>query len=1033
MIEGNKFPTFTNPYQRPQTLGNFKQLTDETILDALQLHVEAQGEKTAYTFLESDDSRVSITYRELDGRARRIACVLLENAKPGDRALMMYPAGLDFIEAFLGCLYAGIVAVPAYPPVKNRNAARILAIAKDCDPKLLLCTTESIRNVEGEFANSISGSIVVETDKKSVEYHNSLPQLESGKLAFLQYTSGSTSAPKGVSISHGNLLANEVGIHKQFDFTKESVMVSWLPMFHDMGLIGCILSPLFVGYPSILMAPNTFLREPVEWLRAVTEFRGTCIGAPNFAYDLCLKKITNEQKKELDLSSLNITFNGAEPVRADTLARFNQSFAECGLNENAWFPCYGMAETTLIVSGGPPLVEARISLVDPLALERHFIVDVEKGVDEGQKLVGCGQIGPDLEARIVHPEAFIERQADEVGEIWLHGTSVAKGYWNRPDETTASFQAKLPGDSRDWFRTGDYGFIRDDELYVTGRLKDLIIIRGRNIYPQDIELIVEQHLDFVEPNGCAVFSVQIEAEESLVVVIEGTRSMVRWAKDKNKFATELTDLKQKIAALRTSILDQFGVTLKDIVFVRPATFPRTSSGKVQRQLCRKLHLEDELNCLQLEVSNNCELIKKSERDGVAKRNVNSTAGSRYPQGEKDYAVFVVKDAIESWANDEGIALSVLNREVAFNSLPLDSIATIDVVTRIEKSTSAKIQPGILLQYKTIGALADYLAESKLTLKVDTTSSGSHHWASDSCVEQSHGETTSRTKDDPAALSDTSNSSGNRLLYNFQQVICLTAPMFLASFAALSPLVLLSDPFALIAVCFLSPLIFFLTYLLVCCCLGRCYSGQITAGQFTRCTLQKKYRNRRLYGACWCAIYYFGPFYNIILSLPMLKKIVFRSFGYSGSLNWNIYPDTWIRDLPLLHIGEDAYIANKATLGTNLPLKGGQILVDHIRIGTRSMIGHLAMIGAGTEIGNDTVVGHGCVIGIYVSVGPRSDISPLSALDSFVQVGKDCSIGVDCVIHQGVVISDGLTIQPSSVIPQGVSISSQQEADAYAPS
>lgn len=473
-----------------------------TLIDVLRQHAETTPERVLYTFLQDDNQRETLTFAELDDRARTLAGAFLQDPAPGDRALMTYPPGLEFIEAFLGCLYAGIVAVPAYPPKKNRNAERVLAIARDCEPRLILCTAETLGNVQGEFAEAIKGAEVLLTDEISAGNGTGLPDITPDGLAFLQYTSGSTSEPKGVMVSHGNITANEQLIQKYFDFDQSSVVISWLPMFHDMGLIGALFAPLFVGFPAVLMAPNTFLQEPFKWLQAVTEFAGTTTGAPNFAYDLCVRKITSEQKRHLDLSSLKIAYNGAEPVRAETLERFSAAFAECGFRPEACFPCYGMAETTLLVSGGPPLVATNILSLDSDTLERHRIAEATNG----QRIVSCGQVGPDLEVRIVDPEASVECSPVEIGEIWVHGTSVAQGYLHRPEETEATFQAKLVGDDRHWLRTGDYGFLRGGELYVTGRLKDLIIIRGRNIYPQDLERAVERALPFVEANSCAAFS-----------------------------------------------------------------------------------------------------------------------------------------------------------------------------------------------------------------------------------------------------------------------------------------------------------------------------------------------------------------------------------------------------------------------------------------------------------------------------------------------------------------------------------------------
>jgi len=575
-------------------------VTTESILDALRSHVDSQGDVTAYTFLKSDEERLSITYRELDQRARRIAHGLLQQAEPGDRALMMYPAGLDFIQAFLGCLYAGIVAVPAYPPKKNRNAERILSIAHDCTPRLLLCTSETKRNVEGEFAESVSGATVIITDELESAANCSLPQIHSDQLAFLQYTSGSTAAPKGVMVTHGNMVANEMLIQKYFEFTKESVMVSWLPMFHDMGLIGGILAPLFVGFPSVLMPPNSFLWRPLRWLQAVSEFRGTCTGAPNFAYDLCVARIKPQEKTDLDLSSLRIAYNGAEPVRAQTLRNFTEAFAECGFHPNASFPCYGMAETTLLVSGGPPLAVTNIVTLDQSEFEKHRVVDAEVG----QEIVSCGQVGSDLHVRIVDPATLVECSSDEIGEVWVAGKSIADGYLSRPKETTEAFGFALGSTGENWFRTGDYGFLREGELYVTGRLKDLLIIRGRNIYPQDIEQQVEEFFQLDTPNSVAAFMVEVEGNETIGIVVEASKPIHQLARANRKNSNgdlngSIEEFRSMVRKSREWVSQNFEATLSHICVVKPGTFPRTSSGKVMRSKAHRDFIEGNTSALEL--------------------------------------------------------------------------------------------------------------------------------------------------------------------------------------------------------------------------------------------------------------------------------------------------------------------------------------------------------------------------------------------------------------------------------------------------
>ncbi|WP_161602535.1 aminotransferase class I/II-fold pyridoxal phosphate-dependent enzyme [Tautonia marina] len=677
--EGNG-KAVSNPVMPPSSNQSF-----ETILDALQTHVKSQGRRNAYTFLTPEFRQSTLTFRELDERARRIAAGLLQHAEPGDRALMMFPAGLGFIEAFLGCLFAGIVAVPAYPPRKNRNAGRIRSIAEDCEPRLLLCASKTRRGVEEELGRSVKGSSVIVTDELDDSGGGPLPRPHPDQLAFVQYTSGSTASPRGVMVSHGNIVANQVSIMTNFRHTTNDVAVSWLPMFHDMGLIGSVLQPLFVGFQCYLMDPSTFIREPFTWLKAISDFRGVLSGAPNFAYDLCVRKVSDQQKAELDLSSW-VAFNGAEPVRAETLTRFARAFESCGFRRDAFFPCYGMAEATLFVSGGPPLAATKVVTACPMDLENNRITESSSG----QRVVSCGQIGPDLEVLLVDPKTLTACRPDEVGEIWLRGASVARGYWNRPEETREAFHANAYGDDRHWFRTGDCGFLRNGELYVTGRLKDLIVVRGRNLYPQDIEQLVEYHIDFLGPNSCAAFSVEHDGEERLIVVAEGTRDMARWARSNAEGHAERVWLERAIDDLRREVLDQFEVALARLIFVRPATFPRTSSGKLQRRLTRRMLSDGALDVV---------LESAVRRPDVVEMH----------PAEHEVMTSLICETLREWAGQEGQSLPALNGKTTFTSLGVDSMAAADLGLRLEKKLSLAVDGEMLYLERTIENLAAQLA------------------------------------------------------------------------------------------------------------------------------------------------------------------------------------------------------------------------------------------------------------------------------------------------------------------------------------
>ena len=578
-----------------------------TMLEALCEHAEKQGEQLAYTFLNSDTERESVTYQQLNERVRSVAGKLLRHAAPGELAILMYPAGLDFIDAFLGCLLAGIIPVPAYPPRNNRNAERILAIARDCAPKLLLSTTELLPGLQDKFADSLSlgGAELLATDSVDQGPITELPNISPQQVAFLQYTSGSTGHPKGVVITHANLVANEWCIQRATRHTSQSIMCGWLPTFHDMGLLNLVLQPLFVGFHSVFMSPTRFLVKPIRWLQAISEFRATTSGGPNFAYEHCLNLISREQLEGIDLSSWSVAFNGSEPVRERTLARFSEFFAACGFSARAFSPCYGMAESTLFISGGPAHTHPRVAYACAENLKRHKLVfpsaDDTRAV---APIVSCGIPAEESRLKIVDPESLEECPREVIGEIWVSGPSVAKGYWNADSEC---FRVQLAGapDQVAYFRTGDLGFLKDGELYLTGRSKDLIIIRGRNIYPHDVESVIEQRFEFVEANSVAALGIDGSEGEALAVVVQATRWMVHLSKwlTNPELTPEVIERKASfdeiVRQLHEVVANAFDVRIDQLAFLSPGDFPRTSSGKVQRHRCKEGLLTGDLPFLAL--------------------------------------------------------------------------------------------------------------------------------------------------------------------------------------------------------------------------------------------------------------------------------------------------------------------------------------------------------------------------------------------------------------------------------------------------
>ncbi|MFL6674542.1 MAG: AMP-binding protein [Massilia sp.] len=568
------------------------------VSERLRQHARATPQRIAYTFLHEDGRAQELSWAELDGRVGQLACALAARLAPGARALLLYPSGLEFIVAYFACLRAGVVAVPATMSHRRRGSRRLPALVADADPALVL--------TESAWAGAVAacleqlddaGCPFLCTDRLDVFGEQALPALDLGATAFLQYTSGSTAQPKGVEVTQANIAANADAIRAAFGFDSRSVMVSWLPLFHDMGLIGSVVAPAAAGFRCVLMAPATFLKHPLRWLDAISRYRGTCAGAPNFGWDYCARRVSDEQKAGLDLSSLAVAYNGSEPVRAATLRAFAAAFAGCGFAPQAQFPCYGMAEATLLVAGGPRGRAPRVRVLSKARLEANQVHEVEAGAPGAREVVSCGPPAPGTTLLVVDPDSSQPVAPHRIGEVWVAGPGVARGYWRRPAQTRAVFGARLAAGGEagaGFLRTGDLGFVRDGELFLTGRLKDLLVVNGRNIYPQDVEEVIVRAIDFIEPNGCAVFAPGSDGPERLTVVAEANRSLVRTAAHGHPGNARLAQLDALVQQIRTEVARQFGVAVGQVLFVRPGAFPRTTSGKVQRARCKAMALAGEL-------------------------------------------------------------------------------------------------------------------------------------------------------------------------------------------------------------------------------------------------------------------------------------------------------------------------------------------------------------------------------------------------------------------------------------------------------
>jgi thioester reductase-like protein len=560
--------------------------TPRTLGELLRQRAERTPEARAFTFLSDGETEAeALTYAELDRRASAIAARLQALGGAGERALLLYPPGLDFISAFFGCLYASTVAVPVIPPSLNGDELglmRMRGIAQNARVRFLL-TTEAIAELAPALmpdAAELAQCQWLATDAVAREEPGRLaPSVREG-LAFLQYTSGSTSSPKGVMVSHANLLHNLAYIHDAEGNGPDCVFVSWLPVYHDMGLIEATLGPLFGGNPAYVMPPGAFLQRPARWLEAISRYGATNSGGPNFAYELCLRKISSEERERLDLSRWRMAYNGAEPIRQDTLERFVRTFAPQGIRWESMHTVYGLAEATVLVSGHLREGAPSCVRVDSASLRGGMAAEPETPEAPASLLVSSGETRHGVEVLIVDPHTHERCAERRVGEIWVAGPSVTGGYWENPEATARTFQARLGDGAGPYLRTGDLGFQLDGELFVTGRIKDVIIIRGKNHYPQDLERTVEQSHPAIRPGCAAAFSLEQDGEERVAVVAEAEpRKLV-----------EPETLETVIRRIRTEVAARHGLALHAVSLIPPRTISKTSSGKLQRFACREAFL-----------------------------------------------------------------------------------------------------------------------------------------------------------------------------------------------------------------------------------------------------------------------------------------------------------------------------------------------------------------------------------------------------------------------------------------------------------
>jgi acyl-CoA synthetase (AMP-forming)/AMP-acid ligase II/acyl carrier protein len=665
----------------------------QSLIDVLLRHASHRPDDVLYRFEDSKSGPRSLTFAELVTRARAIAAQLQVRGLVGGAALLMYPPGLSFVEAFLACLHAGVVAVPVIAPDSVRllrSLPRLRAIVSDIGAGTVLSNQEMDTFKTPFLDGTVGGAPLDWIDTDAIPDGGASDftawRPAGDAIAFVQYTSGSTSAPRGVKVSHANIVANERAIAEACGLSSADRGVSWLPLFHDMGLLGGVLQPLYSGFPVRLLSPITFLKRPIVWLREISDFAATISPAPNFAYAHATKKIRAEQLDGLNLAPWKCALNGSEPVQPDVLEQFAAKFAPCGFQRQAFYPCYGLAEATLLVSGAKPPDAAPVRiLVRKDALHQHRVVAATAESADTQWLVACGESAARQDVRIVDPTSCKPCAPDEIGEIWVRGPSVAQGYWNRPEETEAVFGATLPGapDVR-YLRTGDLGFFSGAALFITGRCKDLVIVRGRNHYPQDIEATVAAAHPKVVSGGVAAFAVQANGEEGLAVAVE--------LSPQPEGASDARGIED---AVRQAVARDHDVAVAHVVFLPKRTIPKTSSGKLQRSACRDQFLAGTLPALRFVAA------------AVAPAALSESVSMPADPGR-------AADEIRAWLLDQLATLLELPRGnidpgAALFTYGLDSYKVMTLVAAAEAWLGRPIDPVVFYEYPSVDLLVGYFA------------------------------------------------------------------------------------------------------------------------------------------------------------------------------------------------------------------------------------------------------------------------------------------------------------------------------------
>ncbi len=704
-----------------------------TLPELLRFRAELHPTRVAALFVGDDGNESTLTYAALWQRSVEVATTLGQLGLAGDtatptsapRAMLVFPPGLDFLPAFLGSQLAGWIPVPTCYPKPLRPLPRVNSVARDCTPSVLLSTNQTISTIDKRHLDSGVASLpMVAVDALGSCGRSVTGEVQSSvstdSIALLQYTSGSTSEPKGVIVSQRNVMANIASIAGSFQIEADNTSAataptaaSWLPFFHDMGLIGGLLAPLYLGYRAVFISPQSFVQRPIRWLKLITDYQAAVSGGPNFAYELSADRVAPSQMASLDLSSWRVAFCGAEPIRARTLHTFAQRFSSAGFSESSFYPCYGLAESTLLAAGGAGPALPTVIEIDRAALRQSQVEEsVGRSKRDSVSLVACGIPTSGTTLKIVNPESLVELPSRSIGEIWLHGDSITSGYWQRPEENESRFgmlnaspksrllsrwfhrgaelHSQSVGTSTDqYFRTGDLGFVVDGMLYVTGRIKDIVIVRGRNYAPQDIEASV-QNVGLPVQGRTVAISVEGPRAEGLAIIAEIARD------------TQPADHIEAVRDIRRAIIDEHEIDPRLVLLVRPGTIPVTTSGKVQRAACRAAISDGKL-----------EVRYRWERSGGAESPPLAIPELPSPAlpSDRDEIEVLVRDWLGQWLIARvGIDPLEIDVRRKFDDYGLDSLTAVELSGELADWSSVELTPTNAWEHPTIESMAELVAD-----------------------------------------------------------------------------------------------------------------------------------------------------------------------------------------------------------------------------------------------------------------------------------------------------------------------------------